>query len=46
MRLAMQVEPVVLSGAIVRLEPLTLAHVPALVQVGLDPELWRWIPQP
>jgi len=42
----MHVEPVVLSGAIVRLEPLTLAHVPALVQVGLDPELWRWIPQP
>jgi len=42
----MHVEPVVLSGAIVRLEPLTLAHVPALVQVGLAPELWRWIPQP
>jgi RimJ/RimL family protein N-acetyltransferase len=42
----MQVEPVVLSGAIVRLEPLALAHLPALVQVGLDPELWRWIPQP
>jgi len=26
----------------VRLEPLTLEHVDALAQVGLDPELWRW----
>jgi RimJ/RimL family protein N-acetyltransferase len=33
--------PVVLAGNHVRLEPLTLAHVPALCEVGLDPELWR-----
>jgi RimJ/RimL family protein N-acetyltransferase len=33
--------PVALTGAHVRLEPLTLAHVPALCEVGLDPELWR-----
>jgi RimJ/RimL family protein N-acetyltransferase len=33
--------PVVLAGAHVRLEPLTLALVPALCEVGLDPELWR-----
>jgi N-acetyltransferase len=26
----------------VRLEPLTRAHIPTLVEVGLDPELWRW----
>jgi N-acetyltransferase len=26
------------------LEPMSLAHVPALLRVGLDPELWRWIP--
>jgi len=26
----------------VRLEPLTLAHVPGLAAVGLDPEIWRW----
>ena len=38
--------PVTLSSADVRLEPLTLAHVPALAGVGLDPGLWRWIPTP
>ncbi len=31
-----------LTGATVRLEPLTLDHVPGLCAVGLDPELWRW----
>ena len=34
--------PVTLDGRLVRLEPLTLAHVPGLAAVGLDPELWRW----
>lgn len=38
----MKVEPVVLEGRRVRLEPLTLAHLDALCEVGLDPELWRW----
>jgi RimJ/RimL family protein N-acetyltransferase len=38
------VNPVVLEGSLVRLEPLTLAHHAALCEVGLDPELWRWIP--
>jgi RimJ/RimL family protein N-acetyltransferase len=33
-----------LTGQHVRLEPLSLEHVPALCEVGLDPELWRWIP--
>lgn len=33
-----------LEGQYVRLEPLTLAHHDALSEVGLDPELWRWIP--
>ena len=28
----------------VRLEPLSEEHVAALSEVGLDPELWRWIP--
>lgn len=32
----------VLEGAGVRLEPLALEHVPALCEVALDPELWRW----
>jgi RimJ/RimL family protein N-acetyltransferase len=39
----MVVEPVTLSGEFVRLEPLALAHVPALVEVGLDEEIWRWM---
>ena len=38
----MQIEPVTLSGKHVRLEPLSLAHHPALCEIGLDPELWRW----
>lgn len=40
----MKIEPVTLQGRVVRLEPLALAHVPGLARVGLDPELWRWIP--
>ena len=34
----------ILEGAQVRLEPLTLEHHAALCEVGLDPELWQWIP--
>lgn len=34
--------PVVLTGRLVRLEPLTLDHVEALAEVGLDAEIWRW----
>jgi len=34
--------PVTLEGRHVRLEPLTVAHVPALAAVALDEELWRW----
>lgn len=29
-----------------RLEPLANAHLAGLAAVGLDPELWRWIPTP
>ena len=42
----MKVEPVTLRGQTVRLEPLTIDHVAALGAVGLEPELWRWIPRP
>jgi RimJ/RimL family protein N-acetyltransferase len=35
-------EPRVLEGAHVRLEPLTLEHLDGLTAVGLDPEIWRW----
>ncbi len=34
----------ILEGAQVRLEPLTLEHHAGLCEVGLDPELWQWIP--
>jgi N-acetyltransferase len=37
-----RVEPVTLEGRIVRLEPLSLDHVPGLAEVGLDPTIWRW----
>src|SRR5437016_3443467 len=40
----MKVEPVILQGPLVRLEPMQLTHVEALTRVGLDPDLWRWIP--
>jgi RimJ/RimL family protein N-acetyltransferase len=42
----MKVEPVVLEGSQVRLEPLTWAHQAGLCEVGLEEELWRWIPVP
>jgi N-acetyltransferase len=40
----MTVVPVTLDGRHVRLEPLTKAHLAGLAEVGLDEELWRWIP--
>jgi N-acetyltransferase len=39
---ALLIEPIVLSGDVVRLEPLSEAHVPALTSVGLHPEIWQW----
>jgi RimJ/RimL family protein N-acetyltransferase len=38
------ISPVTLAGRYIRLEPLTLAHVPALAKAGLHPELWRLQP--
>lgn len=40
----MVVEPVTLQGGVVRLEPMAVEHVDALARVGLEPDLWRWIP--
>ncbi|MBX7169347.1 MAG: GNAT family N-acetyltransferase [Pyrinomonadaceae bacterium] len=40
----MKVEPVVLDGKFVRLEPLSITHLENLCEVGFDEELWRWIP--
>jgi RimJ/RimL family protein N-acetyltransferase len=42
----MKVEPVTLRGRTVRLEPLSIDHVESLCRVGLEPDLWRWIPTP
>lgn len=42
----MIIAPVTLEGRHVRLEPLSLAHHAALSEVGLEEELWRWIPAP
>jgi N-acetyltransferase len=42
----MTVEPVALEGRHVRLEPLGVAHGDQLAEVGLQEELWRWIPVP
>lgn len=36
-------ETPVLEGAYVRLEPLTLAHLPALEKVAFDPAIWRYM---
>jgi N-acetyltransferase len=36
------VEPVVLEGRIVRLEPLSMAHLDDLAEVALDPGIWQW----
>lgn len=38
------VEPVTLDGTYVRLEPLSMEHLAGLTQVGLDAEIWRWMP--
>ena len=42
----MVVSPLVLEGVHVRLEPLSNGHLEGLAQVGLEEELWRWIPAP
>ena len=40
----MNLQPITLEGAHVRLEPLSESHHEGLSAVGLDPELWKWIP--
>ena len=35
-------EPVVLEGRFVRLEPMTLEHHAQLTEIGLDPDIWRF----
>ncbi|HEY6066676.1 MAG TPA: GNAT family protein [Thermoanaerobaculia bacterium] len=38
----MNLEPVVLEGEHVRLEPLSLDHVDDLARVAFDPAIWKW----
>jgi RimJ/RimL family protein N-acetyltransferase len=40
----MKIEPLILSGRLVRLEPLAEAHVPDLTRAGQDEEIWRYLP--
>ena len=40
----MKVEPIILEGEFVRLEPLKTEDLDALWEVGADEALWRWIP--
>jgi len=42
----MKIAPVILEGRHVQLEPLSEIHLPGLADVGLDEDLWRWIPTP
>ena len=39
-----QPQPITLTGAHVRLLPLSLEHLDGLCTVGLDEELWKWVP--
>ena len=36
------VQPVTLQGRIVRLEPLSEAHLAGLAEVAFEPSIWRW----
>ena len=38
------VDPVVLEGQWIRLEPLSVDHVAGLTDIGLEAEIWRWMP--
>jgi len=41
-RVPAALEPIVLEGDFVRLEPMTLEHHGGLSEIGLDPEIWRY----
>lgn len=34
--------PVTLDGRLVRLEPMSMAHLDGLLEVALDPAIWQW----
>jgi RimJ/RimL family protein N-acetyltransferase len=39
----MEIAPVVLTGRHVRLEPMTEAHIPALVEIGAGQDFWHFM---
>lgn len=42
----MIVQPVVLEGQVVRLEPLCIEHLARLIEIGLQDDIFRWFTQP
>ena len=42
----MVIAPVILEGRHVRLEPLAMQHAAGHAGIGLDEDLWKWIPTP
>ena len=38
----MDIEPITLNGAFVRLEPLQIEHLTALDEIAFDESIWRW----
>jgi N-acetyltransferase len=40
----MPIEPITLEGRAVRLEPLSLDHLDALLEAAADPAIWRYMP--
>jgi N-acetyltransferase len=42
----MVIASVILQGRKVRVEPLIVEHAAGLAEVGLDEDLWKWIPTP
>jgi RimJ/RimL family protein N-acetyltransferase len=38
------VKPVTLTGQVVRLEPLSETHIAGLAAIGLNDDIWRWMP--
>ncbi len=41
--MVMHVNPVLLAGKVVRLEPLQLQHAPALLEAAQDPSIWTYM---
>jgi N-acetyltransferase len=38
----MKIEPIILEGAGIRLEPLSLEHIADLSEIAFDESIWRW----